>query len=107
MPITGYLAEEGYLKAAYVPKKDGGKKKTGDQETESGEEKKQAGKGNETEIELDGGEKARAFWPCFRALKRDSVCLLQGWKSKRVKRLLQEVHFRLHDLSHGKCRAAH
>ena len=71
------LAEEGYLKAAYVPKKTA-EKKTGDQETESGEEKKQAGKGNETEIELDGGEKARALLAMLSGLKKGQRLSLTG-----------------------------
>lgn len=75
------LAEEGYLKAAYVPKKTA-EKKTGDQETESGEEKKQAGKGNETEIELDGGEKARALLTMLSGLKKGQRLSLTGLEIK-------------------------
>ena len=75
------LAEEGYLKAAYVPKKTA-EKKTGDQETESGEEKKQAGKGNETEIELDGGEKARALLAMLSGLKKGQRLSLTGLEIK-------------------------
>ena len=75
------LAEEGYLKAAYVPKKMA-EKKTGDQETESGEEKKQAGKGNETEIELDGGEKARALLTMLSGLKKGQRLSLTGLEIK-------------------------
>ena len=68
---------EAPLKAAYVPKKTA-EKKTGDQETESGEEKKQAGKGNETEIELDGGEKARALLAMLSGLKKGQRLSLTG-----------------------------
>lgn len=75
------LAEEGYLKAAYVPKKTA-EKQTGDQETESGEEKKQAGKGNETEIELDGGEKARALLVMLSGLKKGQRLALTGLEIK-------------------------
>lgn len=63
------LAEAGYQKAAYGAKKTA-EKKSGDRGADSGEEKKPEEKSGETEIELDGGEKARALLAMLSSLKK-------------------------------------